>query len=533
MSLSPSSGEKRPTPSAAKQPSKRQRISKPKQPGKPKTAAKRTPKSLETPKPKKKDKEQTESRPNNINNSDGSEPKKRRFGKRNRAPKTAYHSALKTLGKTPWFALESNAKDAAPTFIVKKYSPPAQISMIHLVNWLFDMPNGGVDLVTYNYLFGLLKAEGALHYQRLSVNASQHLVGHDGANLSKWLHSTTTAAKKYASVLQPGVDRTEYNLIVAESLPLVVKRVREMVGVSATLCSIFLQSRSKVNYYDLVIRDVEAKLYTVSSRTFSSYQKCKEVFNFSEALVEGILQRHLLARQSKNAQAVPQTTTLNVDTYRFQDVFNQIDSVWNELRTEHDIVKECLDRMEVDIHVSATAQTTHTSLRNWIVHVSKAKGLEVPNDRIMMNSRIYSMVADAISLHFEIPIHQKRPIKIAIDVGTPLKTGVRTNHSTDQRRKRREKAAQRALEEEKEAAIAASPAVAQSPATPARVVPPAVEDSSEGESSAFNEGDEAEPVDVQHEEGEVESDDGNSSNNKEAANVDEANDSSEMEDVYG
>lgn len=427
--------------------------------------------------------------------------------------------ALKILNSEPWFNLSSVAK--VPTeFTVKKHSAPAQINMIQLVNWLFDMPNGGVDLITYNYLFDLFKTEGAAHYQKLSVNASQTLVGNSGLNLNKWLHSNTTSAKKYATSLQPGTDRTEYNLLIAETLPLVIRRVREMVAVCYTLCSIYRQGNSKVGYYDLNIKETGAKLYSVSPRTFSSYQRCQEIFNFSEVLTEGILQKHLLARQVKDSQAVSQSNVITVETFRFQDVYSDIVSVWNELHTQYSIVRACLKRMPTDIRIATTPQTTHTTLRNWILHICKEKKIEIPGGKIMMNSPIYSMVADAISLHFETPIHQKRPIQIIIDVGEPLKTGVRPTRSTELRRRRREKAAKRAAKKE----IAESQAAEQQTANPDQGLPNVAANSSDHESSAFNDGgDEGEHV----EEGEVEDDEAPAIRN------DAGHESSELEDVYG
>lgn len=319
--------------------------------------------------------------------------------------------------------------------------------MLQLMNWLFDIPNGGVDIITYNYLFDILKAEGSLHYQKLSVNAAQTLMGTSGQNLNKWLHSSSVAAKKYVSALQPGSDRSEYTLLISETLPLVVKRVREMVAVAYSLCSIYRQSKSAAHYVILSSDEIQIRpeLYTVNSRTFSSYQEYKKGFNFSEALLEGILQRHLLAHQSKNPQAAQQAGVINLDTFRYQDVCGNILFVWEQLHTEYTIAEACYERMLTDIHLTATAQTTHTRLRNWIRHVCEQKGIDIPGGKIQMCSPIYSMVSDIISRHFQTPIHQKRPIAISIDIDVSLSAGLRTKRQSKERQRRRKAAAAKAL----------------------------------------------------------------------------------------
>lgn len=395
--------------------------------------------------------------------------------------------------------------------------------MVQLMNWLFDIPSGGVDVVTYNYLFDILKAEGSLHYQKLSVNAYQLLLGNAGLNLHKWLHSSGTVAKKYSSALQPGLDRTEFNLLITETLPLVVKRVREMVAVAYSLCSIYRQSKSTTHFVDLSTDEIQIQpeLYAVDSRTFSSYQEYKENFNFSEAVLEGILQRHLLARQIKTSQIAQQAGVINIDTFRYQDVCGNILFVWDQLQTEHSIAKACHEQMLTDIRLTATAQTTHTRLRNWICYVCEQKKLDIPGGKILMCSPVYSMVSDIISRHFQTPIHQKRPIKISIDVDVTLSAGLRTKRQSEERQQRRRKAAATktpAVREEDEEHQSNPDQDVQNNATTHNP-----EHSNAEESAVFNDGGDSAGV--------AASADGDEEAEPESPEIEK--EPSEMEDVYG
>lgn len=336
--------------------------------------------------------------------------------------------------KKPWLKVES-APGSEPVIILNSLTLPVDVPIMQLVYWLFDIPGHAIGPATYSFLFTLFRNEGLVQYQTLSVHAHTTLNGSNGEALVSWLHSNQVTAKRYANSLKSS-DRSIFQALISHTIPLLVRKVREIIAVTYTLCEIYQQGKSSLCYYNLKFKALKQELYSTEERTFSSYQRFPDHFNIHNALVEAILQRHLVCRKKSAARQMPEFATVNIESFRYQDVSGPLSTVWEELETHYLIAKACSERADKDIHVTQNAQCNHTQLRSWIQGVATSKKLN-PGQTIKVCSPIYSMVTDFISRQFKVSIQQKRAIEISIHSDLPMLTGTRPNYNRSESAKKK------------------------------------------------------------------------------------------------